>query len=237
MTHLFAIADIHLSFAVDKPMDIFGEVWRDHPRKIEAAWRESIAEEDIVLVPGDISWAMKTKDALPDLDWVASLPGQKVLLKGNHDYWWPRSRRKLEQMLPDGLHAVRRNALRLDRFAFFGVRGGDLVPLHGATALEVETRTGKELEDLEASIAELEDLVAGDSELVRIALFHYPPFLLGESRSIYTERIRSAGAELCVYGHLHDPVEFAATFQGTSEGVEYRLVSADALEFRPLLLR
>lgn len=217
-------------------MDIFGDHWIDHPAKIETAWRKSIGEEDIVLVPGDISWGTKPPDTVPDLEWLAALPGTKVLLKGNHDSWWPKTRSKLLRILPDGLIPVHKNAVRIDPFVFFGTRGSDLVPVFGATPEEIEKRVHRELSHLEASIESLEAERRENPGLIPIALFHYPPFPLGEDASPFTDRLEKAGARICVYGHLHDREEFAVTVQGNRRGIEYRLVSADSLDFTPLRL-
>ncbi|MDO4572295.1 MAG: metallophosphoesterase, partial [Clostridia bacterium] len=102
---VFAIGDLHLSMAEEKPMDIFGEVWRDHAHKLRALWRETVREEDWVLIPGDISWAMRLEDALPDLFFLGDLPGSKLLLRGNHDYWWS-SRARVEAALPAGMYLM-----------------------------------------------------------------------------------------------------------------------------------
>src|SRR5512147_3257203 len=100
---IWAIGDLHLGFSTGKWMDIFGAHWQGHAAKVEASWREVVAPGDIVLVPGDVSWAMKPAEVRQDLEWVAALPGTKVLVKGNHDYWWPGSQAKLRALLPPGV--------------------------------------------------------------------------------------------------------------------------------------
>src|SRR5262249_47822628 len=110
---VFAISDLHLGFAVDKPMDRFGPQWAGHPEKIERAWRERVAEGDTVLVCGDTSWALKLDDAAPDLAFVGRLPGRKLLIRGNHDYWWG-SLAKVRRSLPPGVDLLQNDARQIE---------------------------------------------------------------------------------------------------------------------------
>ncbi len=231
---LFGISDLHLGFSVDKPMSIFGANWERHHEKIEAGWRAMVAPEDLVLVPGDLSWAMGEEEARADLAWLGALPGTKVLVKGNHDYWWPKTRAKMDRLLPSSVRTIKRNSVRVGDILCVGARGCDLVPLHGKTEEHTRIATEREASDLDASISDAARLRPGSTRTV--ALLHYPPFPLGERTSLFTERIEKAGASLCVYGHLHEPPEWAATFQGVSRGVTYRLLSCDALDFRVIPL-
>src|SRR5512133_332252 len=107
---IYAIADLHLSLTSEKPMDVFGEAWRGHAEKLERNWRERVKEDDLVLIPGDISWAMQLSAALPDLSFIGSLPGEKILLKGNHDYWWSAIGRVRAQ-LPAGMRAIQNDSI------------------------------------------------------------------------------------------------------------------------------
>jgi predicted phosphohydrolase len=231
---LFGISDLHLGFKVDKPMSIFGSGWERHHEKIEASWREQVGPGDVVLLPGDLSWAKREEEALDDLAWLGSLPGRKVLVKGNHDYWWRKSRAKMRRLLPAGVFPIKRNAVRLEDVVFIGVRGCDLVPLYGKTQEETAAEIAREILDLEASILDAEQLRPGARRVV--ALCHYPPFPIGAQSSVFTERLEKAGADLCVYGHLHEPAEWRATFQGVSRGVRYRLVSCDSVDFHVVAL-
>ncbi len=231
---LFAIGDLHLSFRSDKPMTKFGDHWADHAARIAESWRALVGPGDVVLVPGDLSWGMTAAESSEDLEWFAALPGQKVIVKGNHDYWWPKSRARLAAALGPSVHPLKRNAARIGDVAFIGVRGTDLVPLHGKSQAETDAAIARELADLDASI---EDLRARFPDAPRVvALSHYPPFDLGGNSSPFTDRIESAGADLCVYGHLHEAAEWSATFQGERNGVEYRLVACDAIGFELLHL-
>lgn len=226
---LFAISDLHLGHQVDKPMTKFGPHWADHAARVAAAWRAKVSPGDVVLVPGDLSWGMTEADSRTDLDWFGALPGTKVIVKGNHDYWWPKSRARLAALVGPTVLPLKRNAASRGGVGFVGVRGCDLVPLRGKTQEETEKEIERELAEFDASIDDLRRNHAGCGRVV--ALCHYPPFPLGGDSSAFTERIEASGADLCVYGHLHDEGEWRASFQGTRNGVRYRLVACDATGF------
>jgi len=234
MPRVWAIADLHLGFSTGKWMDIFGEHWRDHHLKVEAAWRELVGPDDIVLLPGDFSWAMKPEEAATDFEWLAALPGRKVLIKGNHDYWWPGTARKLAELLPRGAHAIKKRAVLLDGVPIVGVRGADFLPRDGQAPEEAELRLRREREELLQSIADLDRVGRGSRP--PIALFHYPPFPMGRSESLFTRILEDAGCDYCLFGHLHTRPEWQRVFQGEKHGIRYRLVSCDALGFRPFLV-
>lgn len=230
---IWAIGDLHLGISTGKWMDRFGEHWREHHLKVEASWRERVGEGDIVLLPGDFSWAMKPEEAARDFAWLAPLPGRKVLIKGNHDYWWPKTTARMEQLLPPGTHALKRKALVLDGVPFIGVRGADFAG-EGEEPTARQAELDRERKELELSIAHLRTLPGGAHP--PIALFHYPPFPPGAAESFFTRMIEEAGARTCVYGHLHTQADWERTFQGEFRGVSYRLVSCDFLGFAPLLI-
>ncbi len=231
---IWAISDLHLGFSTGKWMTRFGEHWRDHHLKVEAAWRERVADDDIVLSPGDFSWAMKAHDVAQEFEWLGALPGRKVLIKGNHDYWWPGSQKRLQALLPEGVYAIKKRALVIDGVAFIGVRGGDFLPCDGDDPETINSMLMRERRELLLSIGDLERQY--DGTRAPIAMFHYPPFRIGSSESAFTRVLESAGCSHCVYGHLHSAEEWEAVFQGERNGVEYRLVSCDALDFAPLLI-
>ncbi|MEQ8765912.1 MAG: metallophosphoesterase [Planctomycetota bacterium] len=232
---IFGISDLHLSLGVDKPMDIFGDHWEDHHLQIEAAWRERVRDDDIVLCPGDTSWGMKPNEAQPDLEWLEALPGRKILVKGNHDYWWPGTRKKLRDLLPDSIHTLKKNALVLDGTGFIGVRGSDIRRPADKSFDEHRATIEREITEFRASIVDLRENHEGYDRIV--ALFHYPPIDLDGMPSVYSGMVEASGAELCVYGHLHTKEWCSRGFEGQHNGVEYRLLSCDHLEFRPVLLR
>jgi predicted phosphohydrolase len=231
---IWAIADLHLGFSTGKWMDRFGAHWQDHHRKVEASWRERVEPRDIVLHPGDFSWAMKPEEAERDFAWLAGLPGRKVLIKGNHDYWWPKSGARMEALLPPGTFAMKRKALVIDGIPFIGVRGADFAPPEAVQEAESRKDLEREEKELQLSISHLATLPR--SAHPPIALFHYPPFPPGSSESPFTRMIEEAGARICVYGHLHTQADWERAFQGDARGVVYRLVSCDYLNFTPLLI-
>lgn len=231
---IWGIGDLHLGFSTGKWMHVFGEHWKGHHIKVESSWRECVAPEDIVLLPGDFSWAIKLDQVEQELEWLASLPGRKILTKGNHDYWWPRSHAKLDRVLPEGIFAIKRRAVVVDGIPIIGVRGADFIAREDEIPQDVGTRLQRERKELLQSIEHLEEIYGGDRS--PIAMFHYPPFPLHGSESCFTRILEDVGASLCIYGHLHNPSEWHRVFQGEKRGVEYRLVSCDSLGFKPFLL-
>ncbi len=231
---IWAIADLHLGFSTGKWMDKFGDRWKDHHEKVERAWRERVAEGDIVLLPGDFSWAMRLSEVVTDFRWLGQLPGRKVLIKGNHDYWWSKSKKKMEEVLPPGTHALKKTAIVLDGVPIVGVRGCDLVPIGERTQEEVDAEIEREVRELKLSIAHLATL--GETSRAPIALFHYPPFASGECESVFTRLVEEAGCRRALFGHLHSEWEWRRCFQGQFHGVNYQLVSCDFLGFTPILV-
>ncbi|MEA4970360.1 MAG: metallophosphoesterase [Candidatus Pelethousia sp.] len=225
---IFALGDPHLSLSTDKPMDIFGPNWDDHAARLEAAWRAAVQPEDAVLLPGDISWAMSLNEAKADLAFLAALPGTKVLLRGNHDYWWS-SISKVRAALPAGMHAVQNDSLVLSGMAVLGTRGW-VCP---GSAL-FDPATDQKLYERELIRLEL-SLKSAPAGLPKLCMLHYPPFNERRQQSGFTELLEAYGVERAVYGHLHGKACRNA-FEGRRNGVEYILCSADHLEFIPKLI-
>lgn len=239
---IWALSDLHLSLGGDKPMDVFGAHWRDHHLRMAEAWDAVVAADDIVLSPGDLSWAGKPAEAAADLAWLGARPGRKILVKGNHDHWWPKSRVKLESLLPPRTWALKKTACRIDGIGFFGARGGDFAPLtrYGdtRTPADIAEALVKEQRELEASIAHLDalDAEAGTGRGQRICLFHYPPLPPAGAPGPFASLIAAAGATLCVYGHLHGTEVDPDRIEGRIGGVDYRCMSCDQIGFAPRLL-
>lgn len=225
---VFAIGDLHLSLAADKPMNVFGPAWEDHANRIAEAWRSAVAPEDVVLVPGDISWAMQLPEAAQDLAFVGSLPGRKVLLRGNHDYWWS-SLSKVRDALPEGVFALQNDVMHLDGLTVAGSRGW-VCP---GSAIFDEAKDRK-IYDREVLRLEL-SLSKAQKRDKLICMLHYPPFNEKRARSGFSELMEKYGVDIAVYGHLHDKACRNA-FEGERNGVEYRLCSADHLNFSPRLI-
>ena len=224
---LFAVGDLHLPGGQDKPMSVFGPQWHGHFFRISESWKEQVREEDTVLIPGDISWAMRLEEAREDLERISALPGKKILLRGNHDYWWGGIT-KVRSMLPEGMYALQQDALELEDCVVCGTRGW-LIPV-GEEPLEESDRKIylRELGRLDLALEQGRKR-AGDKPLV--VMLHYPPLLKNQPESGFTERMERAGAALCVYGHLHG-AGIQTAFRGERGGVRYELVSCDSLDFQ-----
>lgn len=222
---VFAIADPHLSRVRPKPMTIFGPAWQGHPEAFFRGWREVVGPQDLVIVAGDISWAMRLSEALPDLMDLSALPGEKVLLKGNHDYWWP-SISRLRAVLPEGMYALQNDALVLKGVAVGGTRGWEYPP----KTPEDERIFAREVERLELSLK----AVRARPYRHLIFAFHFPPFGPGGEPTALLQKAVEANPEAIVYGHLHgaDPERLPKAYNG----IPLHLVAADVLGFRPKLV-
>ncbi len=208
-------------------MHIFGGAWENHPARIEQTWRETVNQEDLVLIPGDVSWAMRLPDARDDLAFIGSLPGTKLLLRGNHDYWWS-SVSKVRAFLPEGCFALQNDAFFFGDFAIAGSRGWTCP---GSVSF---TDTDRAIYDREVIRLGLSLDAAGSGRRL-IAMLHFPPFNERRIPSGFTELIEAHGAEALAYGHLHDKA-CASAFEGMRGGTNYMLCSADHLNFIPRLV-
>jgi len=226
---IFALADPHLGQAVDKPMDVFGPRWERHVERMEANWRAVVEPDDWVLMPGDISWAMKLEDALPDLGLLDALPGRKLLLKGNHDYWWT-SRAKVEAVLPPSLRLLQNDAFDLGAgIGVVGTRGWSPPGAPRATGHDEKIylrEVGRLALSLKAARGRFEHLVA---------MLHYPPLYAGLGETAFVPLLKEAGVKVCLYGHLHGR-DHAYAVEGERDGITYRFVAADAIDFTPRLV-
>ena len=229
---LFAIADLHLDGGAGKPMDVFGPNWAGHRDRIFGSWRETVGEEDAVLVPGDISWAMHFRDALPDLTDLSELPGKKVLLRGNHDYWWG-SLTKMRSVLPESVKLVQNDACDIGAAVIAGSRGW-ILPSDSDFKTADKKIYERELIRLELSLSAAKRLAGQDKPIV--AMLHYPPLMRDGAPTGFTALLEKYGVSRCVYGHLHGSPAWEVGFKGESNGVVYDLVSADALGFAPLFI-
>ena len=225
---VFAIADLHMDGGAGKPMDLFGPQWTGHVEKVFSSWREQVSLEDCVLVAGDISWAMYLKDAADDLMAISSLPGRKVLIRGNHDYWWS-SVTRIRAMLPESMHVLQNDALDLGDMVVCGSRGWKFPGGEEELNAEDEKIYERELIRMELSLKAGRAL-AGERTLV--AMMHYPPLNRSIRESGFTRLMQSYSVDTCVYGHLHGQA-IASGFTGIQDGVRYVLSSCDALGFVP----
>jgi len=224
---VYAISDLHLP-AREKPMSVFGAHWDNHFEKISADWRARVRPEDIVLLPGDLTWAMRLEDAAEDIRRVGDLPGRKIILRGNHDYWWNAIGR-VRRALPPGMYALQNDAMILDGFLFAGSRGWT-VPGQDTPQEDVKIY---ERERLRLTMS-LEHARRLSNDLPLIAMMHYPPFT--PSNPGYSDILAEFGADVCVYGHLHG-ASLAFAFTGVKGGIAYHQVSCDGLDFKLKLIR
>ncbi len=225
--NVYAIGDLHLSLTADKPMDIFGGNWEGHFEKIKLDWLDKVKDDDIVLIPGDISWAMKLSDALIDLKEIAKLPGKKVLIRGNHDYWW-NGISKLRAASPDeNFYFLQTDAVKIDEFIFVGSRGWT-TPGSAEFTEQDQKLYLREAERFRLALLDAKKLKTGEEKLV--ALVHFPPFNLKEENSLFTELFEGNGVEKVVFGHLHGAGYFP--LKTWKNGVEYLLTSCDKAGFR-----
>ncbi len=252
---VFALSDPHLSFGTpNKAMDRFGPQWVGHPDKIERAWRERVGEKDLVLVPGDVSWAMTLEQARPDLEFLGRLPGSKLLVKGNHDYWWSTIS-KVRRALPPGMSALQGDAVRVGDVAIAGTRLWDVPEVSFRELIDWQPREGgaisaertiedaaeaarlfeRELGRLERALAALQASAHGGA--LKIAATHFPPCGADLAPTRATERIEAAGVRHSIFGHLHSlRRDLPRPPFGERAGVRYALAACDWIDFAPLLV-
>ena len=225
--NVYAIGDLHLSFSANKPMDIFGGNWEGHFEKIKCDWLEKVQPDDVVLIPGDISWAMKLSDAVNDLNQLAALPGKKVFIRGNHDYWW-NGIGKLRAVAPDeNFYFLQTDAVKIEKFIFVGSRGWTCPGSPDFTEQDQKLYL-REAERFKLAFKEVEKYKTDGDRIV--ALIHYPPFTLKNEETLFTQLFEENGVEKAVFGHLHGAAYFPLKTQ--KRGVEYILSSCDKLGFR-----
>ncbi|ASS75128.1 phosphohydrolase [Tumebacillus algifaecis] len=228
--NIFALGDLHLSFANPKPMDIFGDNWTDHPEKIRAAWEAVVSPDDLVLIPGDISWAMYLDEAKQDLDYVAALPGTKVMIRGNHDYWWA-SISKVRKALHPSIHALQNDAITIGDVTIAGVRGWDCP---GGYMFDEHDRKVYEREVLRLQMS-LDAAMKQKAKHLYVML-HYPPTNEKHHSSGFMEVLAQYPVDQVVYGHLHGKEGHRHALQGLHHGIEFHLTACDFLDFAPLKL-
>jgi hypothetical protein len=251
---IFGIGDLHLGHAVDKPMDIFGPQWRNHAEQIAGNWRERVGDADLVLVPGDVSWAMRLEEAEEDLRWLDRLPGRKILIKGNHDYWWPSISRLRDRIRGTSLFALQYDRIDIGRVSVGGTRlwtMPDLEMLY-ADPLEIPAAQGggeggrgpagmphnekifrRELGRLRLS------LESGKRQegALRVVMTHFPPTDEKGRDTAVTRLLETQETDLCVFGHLHNlNLPRGKTWDFVKNGVRYVLVSCDSVGFAPYFL-
>ena len=223
--NIYAIGDLHLSGEPPtKPMEVFGAYWLGHKEKIKNNWLNTVQAADTVIVCGDISWAMGIKNAAEDLAWLAQLPGRKLLLRGNHDYWWS-SLAKMQQLYGENYEFLQNDCIMVGDTAICGTRGWVLPSSENFTP-EDEKIYKREALRLQLS---LEAATKNNPARIIVAM-HYPPLFAAEEQTLFTNLLEQYQVQHCVYGHIHGE-NHVLTFEGDRAGVNYKLVSCDTQGF------
>lgn len=224
---IFAIGDLHLSNAQPKAMDIFGSHWKNHFEKISADWNARVGAEDVVLIPGDISWAMKMEDAQPDLDAICGLPGKKIMIKGNHDFWWG-SMAKVNAMLHGDTHILQNNCMEAGDYVFCGTRGWTFPQDAGFSENDRKIYEREKIR-LQLSL----DAAKKYPGKEKIVMMHFPPVYQNMKDTEFADILQREDVAEVVFGHLHGDVLRSINLTDFKAGtVNYNLVSADYLDFR-----
>lgn len=223
---IFAISDLHLSTTCDKPMSIFGNNWDNYIEKIRSSWIQNVTDDDVVLISGDISWAMGLENALKDIDTLKDLKGKKVMIRGNHDYWW-QSISKIRASLPENFFVLQNDAIKFGNVVICGSRGWTC-----------EGTPDFSKEDKKLYLREIErfTLALKSASKIReegdmlLAMIHYPPFNVRLENSLFTTLFESYNVNAVVYGHLHGKDSRAMkTFHKNQ--ITYYLTSCDQVDF------
>ncbi len=225
---LYAIGDLHLSQSVEKPMDVFGEKWKDHAEKLKTGFA-ALGPEDVTVLCGDLSWAMGLQEAGEDFRFIQELPGQKIILKGNHDYWWSTAAKAQRFFAENGIDSIRilhNNCFAYGDYALCGTRGW---------FYEEETGTEHDAKVMRREVMRLEASLKAAGEREKLVFLHYPPVYQNYECREILELLAEHRVRLCCYGHIHGKGCFSA-FRGWRGCTEFRLVSADYVDFAPVKL-
>lgn len=226
---IYTIADLHLSFNANKPMNVFGQNWQNYEKKIKKDWLSKVKQEDIVILPGDFSWAMYLNETEKDFEFINNLPGKKILLKGNHDYWWTTvtsMRKYLKEKNFENIDFLYNNSYEFEYKIIAGTRGWIL-----SEEQEDIRLTKREVARLELSIKSGIEQFGDNKEI--IVFMHYPPVTKNYMNTEYIELMKKYNIKRCFYGHLHaNSIQDAV--EGNVQGIELKLVSSDGLDFKLL---
>ncbi len=234
---IFVMADLHLSITTNKPMGIFGSRWCDHMEKIKKNWNAIISNEDTVIVPGDISWAIDYKEAYDDFNFINSLPGKKLLGKGNHDYWWGTMAKNRAFVKENGFETIDflyNNAYKVENYIVCGTRGWyvDEKLQNEANEPEYQKIVLREAQRLRMSLDEAVKLRENNEQI--LVFFHFPPvfksFVCNELIDILSEY----GIKNCYFGHIHGTYNVPRAFE--YNGISFTLISSDFLSFVPMIV-
>ena len=236
MSKIYAIGDLHLSLNpnIDKPQDVFGSEWENYVEKLKNNWETTVKDDDIVILAGDLSWALLPEEAVYDLRFIASLPGKKVIFKGNHDLWWPTQRKVKNIFEDENMFFIKNNSFETiiedKKVVIAGTRGW-VCP--GDKDFTEHDRKMYERESIRLKMS-LDDAKKKNPDIL-IGVLHYPPTNDKKQSSNFTEILSEYGVTKCVYGHIHGK-GIKSAFNGWCDGIEFKLVSADALSFNPFMV-
>lgn len=227
---IYVIADLHLSFSQNKPMDIFGNNWENHAEKIRNNWIKKVKQDDYVILPGDFSWATYIEDTKLDFSYLDSLPGRKILLKGNHDYWWTTlasMRKFVKENEFENIDFLYNNSYLVEDKIIVGTRGWNILDSEDDKKM-IKRETAR----LELSIKDGIQKYGSEREI--IAFLHYPPITQNNLNKLenreFINMLKKYNIKRCYYGHLHGQSHKDAV-TGIIDGIEYKLISADYLNF------
>lgn len=219
---VYAISDLHLSVNNPKPMNIFGPTWEGYLEKIFADWKEKVGEDDIVLMAGDFSWAMKLEETKADFALLEDLPGKKVIIRGNHDYWWS-SISAVRNFMPKNFFAIQNDAIKFGEYIICGTRLWTLPDSGKPLSVEDEKIYKRELIRLEMTLQNAKKLQTENEKI--ICMLHYPPYTFKEEDNEVTALIEKYGVSKVVYGHIH--ANCRQNLILNKNGVDYYLTSCD----------
>ncbi len=223
---IYTIADLHLSFSEDKPMSIFGENWKGHSQKIKENWNKKVKQEDTIVLPGDFSWSTYLENTYKDFEYLNSLPGKKILLKGNHDYWWTTltsMRKYLKENNFKNIDFIYNNSYLVENKILTGTRGWNLLETENSNKM-----INRESIRLKLSIEDGIKKFGKDKEI--IVFMHYPPITQTNNNLEFIKIIKQYNIKRLYYGHLHGKSHKDA-IEGDIQGINFKLVSADYLNF------
>lgn len=223
---VFAISDLHLCLSGAKPMDVFGGAWENYLEEIKTDWNQKVSNEDIVLMAGDMSWALKLEEATKDLEYLESLNGKKIIVRGNHDYWW-KSISALRKELPKSIYPLQNDAIKHENYIFCGTRGWNLPEPNKPYTEEDEKLYKREAIRLELSLMSAKALKTKENDKI-ICLIHYPPFNSKLDENEFTKLLQKYDVNKVVYGHLHGKNSRAINYININ-GIDYFLTSCDKL--------
>lgn len=228
---IFAISDLHLSGNCDKPMDIFGGNWENYQEKIIENWKNLVSDDDLVLIAGDISWAMKIEEAVVDLEWIDKLPGKKVIIKGNHEYWW-KSISAVREILPSSVMAIQNDAIKIGNYIICGTRGW-VVPEKNKELVDEDLKIYKrEVERLKLTLKAATNLKEDGDKI--IAMIHFPPRNSDKEDSEFSKLFEEFKVDIVVFGHLHG--YSVCDLISENNGVKYYFTSCDHINNKPVLI-